>query len=50
MPSASYTVTPYDVAATVYEALGIDLAALAVAQHGREVPMLPVGKPIPNVL
>jgi hypothetical protein len=43
-------VSPYDVAATVYQALGIDLATVLHDRQGRAIPMLPQGKPIPGVL
>jgi hypothetical protein len=43
-------VTPYDVAATVYAAIGIDLATVLHDRQGRAIPMLPEGKPIPGVL
>jgi hypothetical protein len=43
-------VSPYDVAATVYAALGIDLATVLHDRQGRAIPMLPQGKPIAGVL
>jgi uncharacterized protein (DUF1501 family) len=43
-------VTPYDVAATVYTAIGIDLATVLHDRQGRAIPMLPEGRPIPGVL
>jgi hypothetical protein len=43
-------VTPYDVAATLYEALGIDLSTELHDRQGRTIPMLPEGRPIPGVL
>ena len=42
--------SPYDVAATVYAALGVDAGTVLRDRQGREIPMLPVGKPIPGVL
>jgi hypothetical protein len=46
--TAAYS--PYDVAATVYAALGIDLGTSLRDRQGREIPMLPQGKPIPGVV
>jgi hypothetical protein len=43
-------VSPYDVAATIYEALGIDLATELHDRQGRTIPMLPQGRPVPGVL
>jgi Protein of unknown function (DUF1501) len=43
-------VTPYDVAATIYEALGIDLATELHDRQGRTIPMLPQGRPIPGLI
>jgi hypothetical protein len=34
----------------VYAALGIDLATTLRDRQGREIPMLPQGKPIPGIL
>ena len=42
--------TPADTAATIYAALGIDLAAVLHDREGRSIPMLPVGQPIRGVL
>ena len=46
--TAAYS--PYDVAATLYAALGIDPATELHDRQGRAVPMLPEGRPIPGVL
>ncbi|MBN9122059.1 MAG: DUF1501 domain-containing protein [Planctomycetes bacterium] len=46
--TAAYT--PADTAATVYEALGVDLGTVLNDREGREIPMLPVGRPIKGVL
>jgi hypothetical protein len=43
-------VTPYDVAATIYAALGIDAATVLKDRQGRSIPMLPEGKVIPGVM
>jgi hypothetical protein len=43
-------ITPADTAATIYEAIGIDLATVLRDREGREIPMLPVGQPIKGVL
>jgi hypothetical protein len=43
-------VTPWDAAATVYAALGIDPATVLVDRQGRSIPMLPDGEPVPGVL
>jgi hypothetical protein len=52
--SGSYPTTaaysPYDVAATLYGALGIDLGTELRDRQGRVIPMLPQGQPIPGVL
>ena len=42
--------TPADTAATIYQALGIDLGTSLRDREGREIPMLPVGQPIPGLL
>jgi len=42
--------TPWSVAATIYEALGVDLQSVLTDREGRHVPLLPEGKPIPGVL
>ena len=42
--------TPYDAAATIYDALGIDLGTELRDRQGRTIPMLPTGRPIPGVL
>jgi len=42
--------SPCDVAATLYEALGIDLGTELRDRQGRAIPMLPQGRPIPGVL
>ncbi|MBA4064727.1 MAG: DUF1501 domain-containing protein [Isosphaera sp.] len=42
--------TPYDVAATVYQAIGVDLGTELHDRQGRSIPMLPEGRPIPGVL
>ena len=41
---------PWDVAATVYDALGLDPATELHDRQGRAIPMLPEGRPIPGVL
>jgi uncharacterized protein (DUF1501 family) len=46
--TAAYS--PYDVAATIYAALGIDLGMVLHDRQGRSVPMLPEGRVIPGVL
>jgi hypothetical protein len=46
--TAAYT--PADAAATIYEALGIDLDTVLRDREGREIPLLPVGTPIKGVL
>lgn len=43
-------VTPYDVAATIYAALGVDAATLLHDRQGRAIPMLPEGNVIGGVL
>lgn len=51
---AAYPTTPaygpWDVAATVYRSLGVDLDTMLTDREGRPVPMLPEGEPIPGVL
>ena len=42
--------TPADTAATIYEALGLNLGAVLTDREGRSIPMLPVGQPIKGVL
>jgi hypothetical protein len=42
--------TPYDAAATVYEAIGVDAGTVLHDRQGRSIPMLPEGRPIPGVL
>jgi Protein of unknown function (DUF1501) len=46
--TAAYT--PYDAAATIYAALGIDLATELRDRQGRSIPLLPAGRPIPGVV
>jgi hypothetical protein len=46
--TAAYS--PYDVAATLYEALGMDRGTELGDRQGRVIPMLPQGQPIPGVL
>jgi hypothetical protein len=46
--TAAYT--PADAAATIYTALGIDLATVLHDREGRDIPMLPTGRPIKDVL
>jgi hypothetical protein len=46
----SAPVTPYDVAATIYTALGVDLATVLHDRQGRAIPMLPEGKAIGGIL
>ncbi len=46
--TAAYS--PYDVAATIYAALGIDAGTVLHDRQGRSIPMLPEGQPIPGVL
>lgn len=41
---------PWDVAATVYEALGIDRQTVLTDREGRRIPLLPEGQPIPGVV
>src|SRR5262245_51319320 len=41
---------PGDVAATIYTAVGVDLTTVLHDRHGRAIPMLPEGAPIPGVL
>jgi len=41
---------PTDVAATIYSALGLDLAMTLVDKQNRTIPLLPEGTPIPGVL
>jgi len=43
-------VTPYDVAATIYTALGIDLTTVLHDRQGRAVPLVPEGKVIGGIL
>jgi len=43
------TCTPGDVAATIYHALGIPLKTVLTDRQGREIAMLPDGKPIPGL-
>lgn len=42
--------TPWDVAATVYAALGLDAATVLTDRQGRPIPMLAEGAPIPGLL
>jgi hypothetical protein len=49
LPTAA-PVTPYDVAATIYAALGIDAATVLHDRQGRAIPLLPDGKVIGGVL
>jgi hypothetical protein len=42
--------TPYDVAATIYRALGVDLATTLKDKQNRTIPMLPEGQPIAGIL
>jgi uncharacterized protein (DUF1501 family) len=42
--------TPADTAATIYQALGIDLGTVLHDREGRSIPMLPVGQPIRGVI
>jgi hypothetical protein len=42
--------TPADTAATIYQALGIDLGTVLHDREGRSLPMLPVGQPIRGVI
>jgi hypothetical protein len=42
--------TPADTAATIYQALGIDLGTVLHDREGRSIPMLPVGQPIRSVI
>jgi hypothetical protein len=46
--TAAYT--PYDVAATIYAAMGIELEMVLHDRQGRSIPLLPQGRPIPGVL
>ncbi|HXD88282.1 MAG TPA: DUF1501 domain-containing protein [Urbifossiella sp.] len=52
--NGAYPITPaygpWDVAATIYEALGVDRQAVLTDREGRRVPLVPEGKPIPGVL
>jgi uncharacterized protein (DUF1501 family) len=41
---------PWDVAATVYRALGIDADTLLYDRQRRPIPVLPLGQPVPGVL
>jgi hypothetical protein len=41
--------TPYDVAATIYQALGVDLATTLHDRQNRSIPMLPEGQPISGI-
>ena len=41
--------TPWDVAATVYSALGIDPATTLIDRQGRNIPLLPEGQAIPEL-
>jgi arylsulfatase A-like enzyme len=43
-------VTPQDLAATIYTALGIPLHTWYRSQDGRPVELVPVGKPVPQLL
>ena len=43
-------VTPYDVAATIYDALGVDAGTVLLDRQGRAIPMLPEGKVIGGVM
>jgi uncharacterized protein (DUF1501 family) len=43
-------VTPQDLAATIYTALGIPLHTWYRSQDGRPVELVPVGKPVPHLL
>jgi uncharacterized protein (DUF1501 family) len=49
LPTTS-PVTPYDVAATIYAALGIDLGTVLHDRQGRAIPLLPEGNPIAGLL
>lgn len=42
--------SPADVAATIYEAIGIDRETLLYDRQNRPLPVLPEGRPIPGVL
>lgn len=42
--------TPADTAATIYQALGIPLGTVLHDREGREIPMLPLGRPIKGML
>lgn len=42
--------TPADAAATIYQAIGLDLATVLHDREGRSIPMLPVGRPIKGVM
>ena len=42
--------SPWSVAATIYQALGVDLQTVLTDREGRHVPLLPEGKPVPGVL
>lgn len=42
--------SPYDVAATLYAALDVDLDTVLNDRQGRAIPMLPTGRPIPGIL
>jgi uncharacterized protein (DUF1501 family) len=43
-------VTPADVAATIYQAIGIDRERMIYDRQNRPLPVLPEGQPIPGVL
>ncbi len=42
--------SPGDVAATIYQALGLDLATMLTDRQNRPIAMLPEGQPIPGIL
>jgi Protein of unknown function (DUF1501) len=52
--NGAYPITPAygptDVAATIYTALGVDLAMTLADKQNRTIPLLPDGSPIPGVL
>ncbi|HKA06268.1 MAG TPA: DUF1501 domain-containing protein, partial [Gemmataceae bacterium] len=52
--NGAYPITPAygptDVAATIYTALGVDLAMTLVDKQNRTIPLLPEGTAIPGVL
>jgi hypothetical protein len=41
---------PWDVAATIYSALGVDLGTALTDKQNRLIPMLPEGTPVPGIL